>query len=181
MCLVFGPPLLLHDDTSSSPKRTRGYLLPNDEKELPLVDPVSWQVLPPFRLGVLSAPRPRLGVRCQRDVLGEGLRTRSGTHKSLLLLPFPVIRITAILGVVNIVVWVAVATVLRSHPLLTSSGILSYTLGFRHALGADHICAIDLMARCLVASGLEPGGRHVFQLEALYNGYDHMRRDCSNR
>lgn len=103
------------------------------------------------------------------------------TNEPLLQLPFRIIRIIAILGVVNIVVWVAVATVLRSHPLPISSAVLSYTLGFRHALDADHICAIDFMTRCLVASGLEPGGRHVLQLETLYNGYNHMRRDCSNR
>lgn len=60
------------------------------------------------------------------------------------------------MGVINIIVWVAVAIILLSHPLLTSSAVLLYTLGLRHALDADYICAIDLITRRLVASGLKP-------------------------
>ena len=60
---VLRPPLLLCDETSSSPWRTRGHLLSDEEEELALVDPVSWQVLAPLRPGVLSAPR--LGGRRQ--------------------------------------------------------------------------------------------------------------------
>ena len=115
---------------------------------------ISWQVLGPFRPGVLFAPR--LGVRCQREVLGEGARRQGWAHKPLLLLLFCVIRMIAILGVVNIIFWVAIAIVLQSHPVLTSSAVLSYTLDLIHALGADHIYAIDLMTRRLVASGLKP-------------------------
>lgn len=72
------------------------------------------------------------------------------------LLPLAVIRIIAVLGLVNVFVWVAVAIVLRSHPKLFSSALLSYTLGLRHALDADHISAIDLMTRRLVATGSKP-------------------------
>ncbi|RDW65310.1 nickel efflux system [Coleophoma crateriformis] len=72
------------------------------------------------------------------------------------ILPFPAVRIIFILAVVNILIWIAVAIVLRSHPLLSSSAILSYTLGLRHALDADHISAIDLMTRRLVATGSKP-------------------------
>jgi nickel/cobalt transporter (NiCoT) family protein len=74
----------------------------------------------------------------------------------LRFLPFPAIRIMAILCAVNIAVWIAVAILLRSHPLLSSSALLSYTLGLRHALDADHISAIDLMTRRLVATGSKP-------------------------
>jgi nickel/cobalt transporter (NiCoT) family protein len=74
----------------------------------------------------------------------------------LRFLPFPAIRIIAVLCAVNIVVWIAVAILLRSHPLLSSSALLSYTLGLRHALDADHISAIDLMTRRLVATGSKP-------------------------
>jgi high-affinity nickel-transport protein len=34
--------------------------------------------------------------------------------------------------------------------------VLAYTLGLRHALDADHIAAIDLMTRRLIASGQKP-------------------------
>jgi high-affinity nickel-transport protein len=39
---------------------------------------------------------------------------------------------------------------------LASTAVLAYTLGLRHALDADHISAIDLMTRRLIASGKEP-------------------------
>ncbi|TGO19237.1 hypothetical protein BTUL_0005g00860 [Botrytis tulipae] len=68
-------------------------------------------------------------------------------------LPYPAVRIISILIFINIIIWVAVAIVLRSHPLLSSSAVLSYTFGLRHALDADHISAIDLMTRRLIASG----------------------------
>ena len=45
---------------------------------------------------------------------------------------------------------------LHYHPALVSTAALSYTLGLRHALDADHISAIDLMTRRLIASGQRP-------------------------
>ncbi|KAM5351044.1 hypothetical protein ACJ41O_003767 [Fusarium nematophilum] len=57
---------------------------------------------------------------------------------------------------VNAVVWACVAVVLRFHPALISPAALSYVLGLRHALDADHIAAIDLMTRRLIASGQRP-------------------------
>lgn len=57
---------------------------------------------------------------------------------------------------VNILVWIACGIVLSFHRSLTTTAILSYTLGLRHALDADHISAIDLMTRRLVASGQRP-------------------------
>lgn len=56
----------------------------------------------------------------------------------------------------NIFVWTAVAIVLRFHTALISPAALSYALGLRHALDADHISAIDLMTRRLIASGQRP-------------------------
>jgi len=41
------------------------------------------------------------------------------------------------------------------RPLLATA-VLAYTLGLRHALDADHIAAIDLMTRRLIASGRNP-------------------------
>lgn len=66
------------------------------------------------------------------------------------------IRVIAILITVNALVWIAVGVVLHFHPRLISPAALSYTLGLRHALDADHISAIDLMTRRLIASGQRP-------------------------
>ncbi|RYO24155.1 hypothetical protein AA0111_g8690 [Alternaria arborescens] len=71
-------------------------------------------------------------------------------------LPFPVIAIIITLIVVNLLVWAAVGIVLHWHTPLISTAILSYTLGLRHALDADHISAIDLMTRRLIAAGQRP-------------------------
>ncbi|OMP85792.1 High-affinity nickel transport protein nic1 [Diplodia seriata] len=87
-------------------------------------------------------------------------------------LPFPALAIIILIAVVNAAVWVAVGIVLVSHiphqkntntmkhQALISTAILSYTLGLRHALDADHISvhtqAIDLMTRRLIAAGQRP-------------------------
>lgn len=39
---------------------------------------------------------------------------------------------------------------------LAPTAIISYTLGLRHAIDADHIVIIDLVTRRLVASGQKP-------------------------
>ncbi|KAK7427197.1 hypothetical protein QQZ08_006310 [Neonectria magnoliae] len=61
-----------------------------------------------------------------------------------------------LLVAVNAVIWATVAVVLSFHPALISPAALSYVLGLRHALDADHISAIDLMTRRLIASGQRP-------------------------
>ncbi|KAI1769089.1 NicO-domain-containing protein [Hypoxylon sp. FL1150] len=71
-------------------------------------------------------------------------------------LPRPVVRIIAALALANALAWAAVGAVLRHHPALVGPAVLSYTLGLRHALDADHISAIDLMTRRLIASGGRP-------------------------
>lgn len=78
------------------------------------------------------------------------------TPKFLHGLPSNSIRIIAILIAVNALVWIAVGIVLHFHPALISPAALSYALGLRHALDADHISAIDLMTRRLIASGQRP-------------------------
>ena len=60
------------------------------------------------------------------------------------------------LVLINIFVWIACAVVLHFHISLVSTAVLAYTLGLRHALDADHIAAIDLCTRRLVASGQHP-------------------------
>ncbi|KAF3915373.1 hypothetical protein AA313_de0206669 [Arthrobotrys entomopaga] len=70
--------------------------------------------------------------------------------------PLAALCIIALLIVVNIAVWIGIGIVLHFQPVLAGTAILSYTLGLRHALDADHICAIDLMTRRLVAAGQKP-------------------------
>lgn len=71
-------------------------------------------------------------------------------------LPGAAIAIVLLLVLVNIAVWVACGIVLSFHPSLAATAVLSYTLGLRHAFDADHIVAIDLMTRRLLASGQRP-------------------------
>ncbi|RWA07011.1 hypothetical protein EKO27_g8097 [Xylaria grammica] len=71
-------------------------------------------------------------------------------------LPAPVLYIILLLLAINAIVWAAVAVVLHFNPGLVGAAVLSYTLGLRHALDADHIAAIDLMTRRLIASGQRP-------------------------
>lgn len=74
----------------------------------------------------------------------------------LRLLSFAAVGIITLLILINAVIWIVTAFILRSNPSLASSAVLSYTLGLRHALDADHISAIDLMTRRLVATGSKP-------------------------
>ncbi|MCJ1292745.1 hypothetical protein MMC34_004298 [Xylographa carneopallida] len=101
-----------------------------------------------------------------------------GRWPGICKIPLPVIGIISLVALVNIVVWIAVGAVLHYHvyavalravdgslarltdcsddSALVSTAVLAYTLGLRHALDADHISAIDLMTRRLVASGGRP-------------------------
>ncbi|KHN99712.1 high affinity nickel transport protein nic1 [Metarhizium album ARSEF 1941] len=70
--------------------------------------------------------------------------------------PSNAIAIVGLLVTVNLLIWASIAIVLHYHPALISAAALSYTLGLRHALDADHISAIDLMTRRLVSLGQRP-------------------------
>ncbi|TLD11341.1 hypothetical protein PgNI_06675 [Pyricularia grisea] len=70
--------------------------------------------------------------------------------------PPAVISIILVLILVNVLVWIAAGIILHFHPALIGPAALSYALGLRHALDADHISAIDLMTRRLIASGQRP-------------------------
>ncbi|KAF8423641.1 high-affinity nickel-transport protein-domain-containing protein [Tirmania nivea] len=90
-----------------------------------------------------------------------------GNHHSqipyLQKLPAPVLGIIVVLIVANLICWAGVGVVLVDHfrrkwrtlPLM-GTAVLAYTLGLRHALDADHISAIDLMTRRLIASSRSP-------------------------
>jgi high-affinity nickel-transport protein len=71
-------------------------------------------------------------------------------------LPLRAILVIAFLILVNLVVWAICGLILSSHTHLLSTAALAYTLGLRHALDADHISAIDLMTRRLIATGQRP-------------------------
>lgn len=71
-------------------------------------------------------------------------------------LPPSALAIVLLLALVNALVWTACGVVLSLNPGLASTAVLAYTLGLRHALDADHISAIDLMTRRLIASGQRP-------------------------
>ncbi|KAF3392795.1 High-affinity nickel transport protein nic1 [Penicillium rolfsii] len=71
-------------------------------------------------------------------------------------IPLRAIAIILLIAFINIIVWIAAAIVLRFHPKLISTAVLAYTLGLRHAFDADHISAIDLMTRRLLATGQKP-------------------------
>ncbi|KAK1517173.1 Ni2+-Co2+ transporter transition metal uptake transporter [Colletotrichum costaricense] len=75
---------------------------------------------------------------------------------ALRVLPAPTIRIITLLVTINIMIWIVTGIILHFHPSLISPAALSYVLGLRHALDADHISAIDLMTRRLIASGQRP-------------------------
>ncbi|KAK9856391.1 hypothetical protein MYU51_001273 [Penicillium brevicompactum] len=71
-------------------------------------------------------------------------------------IPLRAIGIIAFIAFLNIIVWVAAGIVLSYHPSLVSTAALAYSLGLRHAFDADHISAIDLMTRRLLATGQKP-------------------------
>lgn len=76
--------------------------------------------------------------------------------RALRALPPAVTRQILALVAINLVIWAAVGALLHFFPRLITPAVLSYTLGLRHALDADHISAIDLMTRRLVAAGRRP-------------------------
>lgn len=71
-------------------------------------------------------------------------------------LPPPALHIIALLLFLNLLAWLIALPSLIRHPSLLPAATLSYALGLRHALDADHIAAIDLSTRRLVAAGQRP-------------------------
>jgi len=71
-------------------------------------------------------------------------------------LPKPALLMIGLLVTVNLLIWAAIGVVLHFYPKLITPAVLAYTLGLRHALDADHISAIDLTTRRLIASGQRP-------------------------
>lgn len=73
------------------------------------------------------------------------------------VLQLPAILIILLLILVNLAIWTIFGILLASrYTHLMSTAALAYSLGLRHALDADHISAIDLMTRRLIATGQRP-------------------------
>ncbi len=62
----------------------------------------------------------------------------------------------------NAGVWLLALAVFARHPLLLGTAALAYAFGLRHAIDADHICAIDNVTRKLVQDGKRPIGVGLF-------------------
>ena len=58
--------------------------------------------------------------------------------------------------------WLLALAVFARHPLLLGTAALAYAFGLRHAIDADHICAIDNVTRKLVQDGKRPVGVGLF-------------------
>ncbi|PWW75797.1 NicO-domain-containing protein [Tuber magnatum] len=87
------------------------------------------------------------------------VKERHGKFPMLRALPNRALLVIVIVAIMNMFCWVGVGVVLVA---LTGASVLAYTLGLRHALDADHITAINLATRGLVASGHRPATAGLF-------------------
>lgn len=67
-----------------------------------------------------------------------------------------VVLLFASLAVANAGAWTWAFVAFRQYPLLLGTALLSYGLGLRHAIDADHIAAIDNVTRKLMQDGQRP-------------------------
>ncbi|KAJ9614443.1 hypothetical protein H2200_002579 [Cladophialophora chaetospira] len=107
-----------------------------------------------------SPQRPWKSWKSRYKLRQQGIHHRlanwHGRIPYLRKLPLRAILIIALLSFINLVVWAICGLILASHTHLLGTAALAYTLGLRHALDADHISAIDLMTRRLIATGQRP-------------------------
>ena len=61
-----------------------------------------------------------------------------------------IIAICVVLVTANILAWIWALIAFREYPILLGTALLAYTYGLRHAVDADHIAAIDNVARKLM-------------------------------
>jgi len=57
---------------------------------------------------------------------------------------------------VNVALWIIALLLSYEYPVLLSPALLSYTLGLRHAVDADHIAAIDNITRKMLNDNRQP-------------------------
>src|SRR5436853_5640338 len=68
-------------------------------------------------------------------------------------------RLIAIFGLLiaaNGIAWCWAIAAFHAYPVLLGTALLAYSFGLRHALDADHIAAIDNVARKLIQSNRNP-------------------------
>src|SRR5260370_33521884 len=71
-------------------------------------------------------------------------------------LPRRVLGIYCLLFLFNAGSWIWAVMAFRGHPVLLGTAFLAYSLGLRHAVGADHIAAIDNVTRKMMQPGSPP-------------------------
>lgn len=77
--------------------------------------------------------------------------------------PFrPVTRLYGLLAVMNGASWLWAFALFSGQPLMLSTCVLTYGLGLRHGVDADHIAAIDNVTRKLMGQGQRPIGAGLF-------------------
>src|SRR5205085_1127009 len=67
-----------------------------------------------------------------------------------------VIPVFAALLLANAMAWCWAIAAFHSYPILLGTALLAYSFGLRHAIDADHIAAIDNVARKLIQSRHNP-------------------------
>ena len=67
-----------------------------------------------------------------------------------------VLRMFALLGAVNLLVWLWAFAEFHDNALLLGTAFLAYSFGLRHAFDADHIAAIDNLTRRLMRQQQRP-------------------------
>jgi high-affinity nickel-transport protein len=67
-----------------------------------------------------------------------------------------IVGIYGLLIAANLVAWAWALLAFHAYPILLGTAFLSYTFGLRHAVGADHIAAIDNVTRKLMQEGKRP-------------------------
>lgn len=74
----------------------------------------------------------------------------------------PVLQLYGLLIAMNVGAWVWALGVFHDQPLLLGTCMLTYGLGLRHGVDADHIAAIDNVTRKLMGQGQRPLGTGLF-------------------
>jgi high-affinity nickel-transport protein len=67
-----------------------------------------------------------------------------------------IISLSLLIVVANVATWISAFLLLANQPTLLGTAFLAYTFGLRHAVDADHIAAIDNVARKLMQQGKRP-------------------------
>src|ERR1700743_3302765 len=73
-----------------------------------------------------------------------------------------IIAIYCVLLAFNLGAWLWAFIAVRHYPVLLGTALLAYGFGWRHAVDADHIAAIDNVTRKLMQEGKRPIGVGFF-------------------